>query len=178
MWDLKLSIMKKTLIIILALAISGLTMAQKFAYVDTDYILKSIPTYESAQEQLEIMSSDWQAEVEAQYAEIEKLYNEFQAEKVLLTEDMKQQREEEIIQKERIVKNLQKKYFGPEGDLFRKRKELIEPIQNDIFNAIKEIATDGNYGVIFDASGGANFLYSDPKYDKSDLVLEKLGFKN
>ncbi|MDA3892872.1 MAG: OmpH family outer membrane protein [Salinivirgaceae bacterium] len=170
--------MKKTLIIILALAISGLTMAQKFAYVDTDYILKSIPTYESAQEQLEIMSSDWQAEVEAQYAEIEKLYNEFQAEKVLLTEDMKQQREEEIIQKERIVKNLQKKYFGPEGDLFRKRKELIEPIQNDIFNAIKEIATDGNYGVIFDASGGANFLYSDPKYDKSDLVLEKLGFKN
>lgn len=170
--------MKKLALILLSIAISSISIAQKFAYVDTDYILKSIPTYESAQEQLQIMSNDWQAEVETNYAEIEKLYKEFQAEKVLLTEDMKQQREEEIIQKERSVKDLQKKYFGPEGDLFRKRKELIEPLQNDIFNAIKEIATDGNFAVIFDASGGANFLYSDPKYDKSDLVLEKLGFKN
>ena len=170
--------MKKTTLLLLVLAISGLSMAQKFAFVDTDYILKSIPTYESAQEQLQIMSNDWQAEIETKYAEVEKLYKEFQAEKVLLTEDMKQKREEEIVQKERSVKELQKKYFGQEGDLFRKRKELIEPIQNDIFNAIKEIAADGNYAVIFDASGGANFLYSDPKYDKSDMVLEKLGFKN
>lgn len=170
--------MKKTLILLIAIISTTIAMAQKFAYVDTDYILKSIPTYESAQEQLDIMSGDWQTEIEMQYAEIEKLYKEFQAEKVLLTEDMKQKREEEILQKERMVKDLQKKYFGPEGDLFRKRKELIEPIQNDIFNAIKEIATDGNFGVIFDAAGGANFLYSDPKYDKSDLVLEKLGFKN
>ena len=170
--------MKKYIFIILAIAISSFTMAQKFAYVDTDYILKSIPTYESAQEQLQIMSNDWQAEVEANYAEIEKLYKEFQAEKVLLTEDMKQKREEEIIQKERSAKDLQKKYFGPEGDLFKKRKELIEPLQNDIFNAIKEIATDGNFAVIFDAAGGTNFLYSNPKYDKSDMVLEKLGFKN
>jgi outer membrane protein len=170
--------MKKIVFVLMAIGISGLSLAQKFAYVDTDYILKSIPTYESAQEQLQIMSTDWQAEIETQYAEIQKLYKEFQAEKVLLTEDMKQQREEEIIQKERIVKDLQKKYFGPEGDLFRKRKELVEPIQNDIFNAIKEIATEGNFAVIFDAAGGANFLYSDPKYDKSDQVLEKLGFKN
>ena len=165
-------------LILFALFISTISMAQKFAFVDTDYILKSIPTYESAQEQLNIMSTDWQAEVEIKYTEIEKLYKEFQAEKVLLTEDMKQKREEEIIQKERIVKNLQKKYFGPEGDLFRKRNELIAPIQTDIFNAIKEIATDGNNAIIFDAAGGASFLYSDPKYDKSDMVLEKLGFKN
>ncbi len=170
--------MKKLAFILFALSFSAFTMAQKFAYVDTDYILKSIPTYESAQEQLQIMSNDWQAEIEAKYAEVEKLYKEFQAEKVLLTEDMKQQREEEIVQKERTVKELQKKYFGQEGDLFRKRKELIEPIQTDIFNAIKGIAADGNYAVIFDAAGGANFLYSDPKYDKSDMVLEKLGFKN
>jgi len=170
--------MKKIAILLLSLAISGFSFAQKFAYVDSDYILKSIPTYESAQEQLDIMSKDWQAEIETQYAEIEKLYKEFQAEKILLTEDMKQKREEEIIQKERAVKDLQKKYFGPEGDLFKRRKELIEPIQNDIFNAVKEIATDGNFAVIFDAAGGMNFLYSDPKYDKSDMVLEKLGFKN
>lgn len=170
--------MKK--ILIAAIFVLGVfsTQAQKFAYVDTDYILKSIPTYESAQEQLEIMSSDWQAEVETKYAEVEKLYKEFQAEKVLLTEEMKAKREEEIIQREREVKELQKKYFGPEGSLFKKRKELIEPIQNDIFNAIKEIASEGNFAVIFDASGGTNMLYSNPKYDKSDLVLEKLGFKN
>lgn len=170
--------MKKALffIAILTLAISG--QAQKFAFVDTDYILNSIPDYQSAQDQLELMSKEWQDEIEVMYNEIEKLYKEYQAEKVLLTEEMKQKREEEIVQKERQVKDLQKKYFGPEGDLFKKRQELIEPIQNDIFNAIKEIATDGNFGVIFDAAGGANMLYSDPKYDKSDLVLERLGFKN
>ncbi len=160
------------------LAITATSFAQKFAYVDTDYVLKSIPTYESAQDQLDIMAKEWQGEIETRYTEIERLYKEFQAEKVLLTAEMKTQREEEIVQKERDVKNLQKKYFGPEGDLFKKRKELIEPIQTDIFNAIKEIATDGNYAVIFDAAGGANMLYSDPKYDKSDLVLERLGFKN
>lgn len=170
--------MKKLFILFIVIVSISAAQAQKFAYVDTDYILKSIPTYESAQEQLEIMSNDWQAEVESKYAEVEKLYKEFQAEKVLLTEEMKAKREEEIVQREREVKDLQKKYFGPEGSLFKKRKELIEPIQNDIFNAIKEIASEGNYAVIFDASGGTNMLYSDPKYDKSDLVLEKLGFKN
>ncbi|MBI9066400.1 MAG: OmpH family outer membrane protein [Salinivirgaceae bacterium] len=170
--------MKKILFVLSFMSIVTFSMAQKFAYVDTDYILKSIPTYESAQDQLDIMSSDWQSEIESKYAEVEKLYKEFQAEKVLLTEEMKVKREEEIIQQEKEVKDLQKKYFGSEGSLFKKRKELIEPIQNDIFNAIKEIASEGNYAVIFDASGGANMLYSDPKYDKSDLILEKLGFKN
>ena len=144
--------------------------AQKFAYVDTDYIMKSIPAYEAAQEQLEIMSKDWQAEIE--------MYKEYQAEKVLLTDEMKQKREDEIVQKERQTKELQKKYFGQDGELFKKRQELIKPIQDDIFNAIKDIATSGNYAFILDAAGGASFLYSDPKYDKSDDVLQKLGYKN
>lgn len=170
--------MKRTLIIGLLSLISTATFAQKFAYVDTDYILKSIPAYESAQEQLEIMSKDWQAEIEAKYAEVEKMYKEYQAEKVLLTEDMKQKREEEIVAKERQTKELQKKYFGAEGDLYKKRQELIKPLQDDIFNAIKEIATAGNYAFIIDAAGGATFLYSDPKFDKSDDVLQKLGYKN
>ncbi len=167
------------LILTLMLAIAAIfANAQKFAYVDTDYILKSIPAYESAQEQLDIMSKDWQAEVETKYAEIEKLYKEYQVEKVLLTEEMKQKREEEIVQKEKAAKDLQKKYFGPEGELFKKRQELIKPIQDDIFNAIKDLAVNGNFAIIFDAAGSANMLYSDPKYDKSDEVLEKLGFKN
>jgi outer membrane protein len=152
--------------------------AQKFAYVDTDYILKSVPKFESAQEQLDIMAKEWQSEIEAKYAEIEKLYKEYQAEKVLLTEDMKLKREEEIVQMEKSVKKLQNKYFGQEGELFKKRQELIKPIQDDVFNAVKEIAVDGNFDFIFDAAGGTNMLYSDPKYDKSDLVLEKLGYKN
>lgn len=170
--------MKKLIIVFVLFATVFSAQAQKFAFVDTDYILSSIPTYQSAQDQLDIMAKEWQEEVEMMYNDIERLYKEFQAEKILLTEDMKQKREEEIIQKEREVKELQKKYFGPEGDLFKKRKELIEPIQNDVFNAVKEIATDGNFGVIFDAAGGTNMLYTDPKYDKSDMVLEKLGFKN
>jgi outer membrane protein len=170
--------MKKTLFILLLIIAAFSSRGQKFAYVDTDYILKSIPAYEAAQEQIEIMSKDWQSEVEAKYVEIEKLYKEFQAEKVLLTDEMKQKREEEIVQKEREAKELQKKYFGPEGDLFKKRQELIKPIQDDIFNAIKDIAVSGSFAIIFDAAGSANMLYSDPKFDKSDEVLEKLGYKN
>ena len=170
--------MKKALFAGMLAILATTAFGQKFAYVDTDYILKSIPAYESAQEQLEIMSKDWQAEIEAKYAEIEKMYKEYQAEKVLLTDEMKQKREEEIVQRERQTKELQKKYFGTDGDLFKKRQELIKPIQDDIFNAIKEIATSGNYAFIFDAAGGASFLYSDPKYDKSDDVLQKLGYKN
>lgn len=170
--------MKKSILILSILFIAFYSNAQKIAYVDTDYILNGIPTYESLQEQLDIMAKEWQSEVEAKYTDIEKMYKEYQAEKILLTDDMRKKREAEIINFEREVKQLQKKYFGPEGDLFQKRKELIEPLQNDIFNAIKEIATEGNYAIIFDAAGGTNMLFSDPKYDKSDEVLEKLGFKN
>ncbi len=170
--------MKKIVLYLTLLFVAITGYSQKVAYVDTDYILSSIPSYQSAQEQLELISKEWQEEVDGLYANIEQMYKEYQAEKVLLTEDMKQKREEEIIRKEKEAKKIQKKYFGPEGELFKKRKELIEPIQNKIFNAIKEIATDGNYGIIFDASGGTNMLYSNPKYDKSDLVLERLGYKN
>jgi len=170
--------MKKILTILFFALMLNSAFSQKIAYVDTDYILSSIPTYQSAQEQLDLMAKEWQEEVEQMYNDIEKMYKEYQAEKVLLTQEMKQKREEEIVQKEKEVKDLQKKYFGPEGDLFKKKQELIEPIQNDIFNAIKEVAVDGNFSIIFDAAGGANMLYSDPKFDKSDLVLEKLGFKN
>lgn len=170
--------MRKVIFVVMLAVLSTTAFAQKFAYVDTDYILKNIPAYESAQEQLELMSKDWQSEIESKYADIEKMYKEYQAEKVLLTEDMKQKREEEIVQKERQTKELQKKYFGADGDLFKKRQELIKPIQDDIFNAIKDLATSGGYAFILDAAGGATFLYSDPKYDKSDDVLQKLGYKN
>jgi len=170
--------MKKLLFSLLAIFMfSGFSFAQKFAYVDTEYILNNIPTYESAQDQLDQLSVDWQKEVEAVFTEVDKMYKDFQSEKVLLTDEMKKKREDDIIKKEKEAKELQKKYFGKDGELYKKRQELVKPIQDDIFNAVKEIATEGNYAIIFDtAGGGASILFTDPKYDKSDDVLEKLGY--
>jgi len=152
--------------------------AQKYAFVDTEYILDRIPSYSAAQDKLDNMSNEWQKEIEALYAEVEKLYNDYQAERVLLTEEMRAEREEQIVTKETEAKDLQKTYFGREGMLFEKRQELIKPIQDEIYKAVKEIALSGNYAVIFDTSSGANMLYTNPKYDKSDDVLEKLGYQN
>lgn len=152
--------------------------SQKFAYVDTDYILKNIPSYQAAQAQLDKISVDWQKEIETIYGQIDKMYKDFQSEKVLLTEDMRVKRENDIIKKEKDAKELQKKYFGKEGELFKKRQELIKPIQDEVFNSIKELATEGNYAIIFDTAGSLNMLYTDSKLDKSDEILKKLGYKN
>jgi outer membrane protein len=109
---------------------------------------------------------------------IDKMYKDYQAERVLLTEELRTKREEEIMQKEKEMRELQQKYFGKEGMLFKKREELVKPIQDDIYNAIKEIAVEGSYAVIFDTANSLNMLYTDPRYDKSDDVLKKLGYKN
>lgn len=172
--------MKKLVLLFVIIVITGFsTFSQKFAYVDTDYILSNIPAYESAQEQLDQISVEWQKEIEVIFSEIDKLYKEFQVEKALLTEEMRIKREEGIVKKEKQAKELQRKRFGRDGDLYKKRQELVKPIQDDTFNAVKEIATEGNYAMIFDiAGGGLSVLFSDPKYDKSDEVLRKLGFKN
>lgn len=170
----------KTILISIALiiAVSTATIAQKFAFVDTEYILKNIPSYATAQDKLDQISIEWQKEIEGYYSEIDKMYKDFQAEKVLLTEEMKIKREDAIIAKEKEVKELQKKYFGQEGELYKKRQELVKPIQDDVFNAVKDIATEGGYAAIFDTSNGANMLFTDPKFDRSDEVLKKLGYKN
>lgn len=151
--------------------------AQKFAYVDTDYILKKIPSYKAAQEQLDKLSEQFQKEIEDQYAEIDKLYKDYQTEKVLLTEEMKKKREDEIITRERQTKELQMKYFGKDGMLFKKREELVKPIQEQVFNTIKELAIEGGYAIIFDSASSPNMLYTNSRYDKSDEVLQKLGYK-
>ena len=165
-------------ILSILLLATGISLAQKYAFVDTEYILDRIPAYKAAQDQLDKMAQDWQEEVETMYGGIEKMYQDFQAEKVLLTEEMKTKKEEEIITREKEVKDLQQKYFGRDGNLFDKRQELIKPIQDEVYRAVKEIASEGNYAVIFDTASGANMLYTNPKYDKSDEVLEKLGYKN
>ncbi len=151
--------------------------AQKYAYVNTQYILENIPDYKSAQQSLDNLSITWQKEIEDKYAIIDKLYKTYQAEQVLLTEEMKKRRQDEITQKEKDVKDLQKQRFGYEGDLFKKKQELVKPIQDKIYNAVKKMATDQSYAVIFDKSSDLIMLYTNPKYDKSDAILLALGYK-
>jgi len=157
---------------------TGFAFAQKFAFVDTEYILDNIPAYTAAQDQLDQLSKQYQKELESIHAEVEQMYKDYQAESVLLSEDMKRKREDVIVTKEKEYKELQRKYFGPNGDLFKKRQGLVKPIQDDIFNAIQEIANDGSYAVIFDKAGGTSMLFTNPRYDLSDQVLQKLGYKN
>lgn len=171
--------MKKIVLVLgIILFTASLALAQKFAFVDTEYILTNIPAYNSAQDQLDQLSKQYQKELETIHAEIEQMYKDFQAESVLLSEDMKRKREDVIVTKEKDYKELQRKYFGPNGDLFKKRQGLVKPIQDDVYNAIQEIANEGGYAVIFDKADGTSMLFTNPKYDLSDQVLQKLGFKN
>lgn len=164
----------------LLLALMSLTIvgvqAQKFAFIDTEYILNKIPAYRSAQEQLERTSKQYEAEVEKGYEAIEKKVKDFQAEQVLLTPEMRQKKQQEIIDDESKVKELQQKYFGHDGLLFKKQEELIKPIQDQVYNAVKDIASEGGYAAIIDVAASGSVLYSSPRYDKSDEVLQKLGY--
>ncbi len=171
--------MKKLLsVILLMTVISAYAYSQKYAFVDTEYILNNIPAYKAAQDQLDQSSAGWEKEIAVIYAEVERLYKAYQNESVLLTQDMKKKRENEIIEKEKEAKALQEKYFGRDGEMFVKRQELIKPIQDEIYNAVKELAVEGNFAVIFDTSGSLSMLYTNPRYDMSDDVLEKLGYTN
>ncbi len=170
--------MKRVFLFAVALIFATLTFGQKYAYVDTEYILNNIPVYESAKTQLEDLTKEWKKEIDAKKASIDQMYQNYQSERILLTEELRAKREDEIMKKEQELKQLQQKYFGESGMLYKKREELIKPIQDDIYNAIKEIATEGNFAVIFDTANNLNMLYTDPRHDKSDEVLRKLGYKN
>jgi outer membrane protein len=172
--------MKKQLVSLLVFFIAFAikpACAQKYAFIDSQYILDNISEYKAAQQQLDQLSISWQKEIEAKYAVIDKLYKDYQAEQILLTEDMKKKRELEITNKEKEVKEFQKSKFGYEGELFKKKQELIKPLQDKIYNAVKKIATDQSYAVIFDKSGDLTMLYTNAKYDKSDEVLASMGYK-
>ncbi|MCD4792228.1 MAG: OmpH family outer membrane protein [Bacteroidales bacterium] len=169
--------MKKSIVsLLLIITFSLPTFSQKNAYVDTEYILSKIPAYENAQNKLDEISKEWQKEIENKYKEVEQKYKEYQTESALLSAEMKGQREDEIINLEQEANELKDKYFGNEGELYNKRKELVKPIQDEVYNAIKEIATEGNYGFIFDKSADMSLIYTDPKYDISDEILKKLGY--
>ncbi len=167
----------KKLILTFAVILSTfvVSIAQKYAFVDSDYILNNIPEYQDALDILDEFSIDWQKQIEEKFAAVDKLYKDYQAEAVLLPEDMKRQRETEIIQREKEAKDLQKQRFGREGDLFYKRQELIQPIQEKIYNAIEEIAEAQNYAFVFDKAGSLTIMYAKAKYDLSDDVLDEVG---
>jgi outer membrane protein len=169
---------KLTVLLVLFALTSAMAIAQKYAFVDSEYIRKNIPAFNTAQEQLDKLSKQWEKEVADGYAIVEQMYKSYQNEAVLLSQEMKSKREEAIVAKEKEMKDLQNKYFGMEGDLFKKREELVKPVQDEILKAIKEIAVDGSYAVIFDTAAGGNILFANPKFDISDQVLENVGYKN
>ncbi|MBR5897949.1 MAG: OmpH family outer membrane protein [Muribaculaceae bacterium] len=169
--------MKKVfLALIFAAACAFGASAQKFALVDMEYILKNIPAYEMANEQLNQVSTRWQKEVETKAKEAETLYKNYQADMVFLTDEQKKKKEEEILAKEKEATELRNKYFGPEGELYKKRQSLMKPIQDDIYNAIKKVSDEKGYQAIFDRASSANIIYASPRIDVSNLVLEKLGY--
>lgn len=168
---------KKLAYIIFGLMFGTSLFAQRFAYVDTDYILKQIPEYKQAQQQIDQLAKQWEGEIASLFSDVDALTRAFQAEKILLTEEMQKERQEEIKQKEKQARELQQKYFGPEGELFKKRKELVKPIQDQVYNAVKEIATRRKLDFVFDKSSDLIMLYTNPANDVSDEVLQKLGYR-
>lgn len=171
--------MKKVLILsIMLVACSFVASAQKFALVDMEYILKNIPAYERANEQLNQVSKRWQAEVDALAQEAQTLYKNYQSEAVFLSEEQKTKKEEEIVAKEKEAGELKRKYFGPEGELFKKRESLMMPIQDEIYNAVKDIADNKGYSVVWDRASATSIIYASPKIDISNDVLSKLGYSN
>jgi outer membrane protein len=169
--------MKKLFIVLIVLAGCALgASAQKYALVDMEYILKNVPSYEMANEQLNQISQRWQKEVEAKAKEAETLYKNYQADMVFLTDQQKQRKQEEITAKEKEATELRYKYFGPEGELYKKRQTLMKPIQDDIYNAIKKVSEERGYQAIFDRASSANIIYASPRIDVSNEVLAKLGY--
>jgi len=168
--------MKKLLFITAIICLSTVgAFAQKYAYIDSEYLLNNIPSYVEAQAELDRISVEWQKEIEAKFKKIDEMYRKFQQDAVVLPEDAKQKKQQEIINAEKEAKELQKKRFGTDGDLYKKREELIKPIQDRVFTTIEEYAREKQYAFIFDKAGALTIVYADAKYDINDEILEKLG---
>lgn len=168
----------KKLIIVAFVAICSVlgANAQKFALVDMDYILRNVPSYEMANEQLNQVSQRWEKEVTELSKAAEKMYKDYQSEMVFLTDDQKKKREEAIVAKEKEVTDARYKYFGPEGELYKKRQSLMKPIQEDVYNAVKAVAEEKGYQAIFDRASSQSIVFASPRIDISNDVLAKLGY--
>ena len=169
--------MKKTLFAICLMMICSLAVnAQKYALIDMEYILKNIPAYEMTNEQLSQVSQKWQNEVEALQQEAQNMYKTYQSDLVFLSAEMKSKREEEIVKKEQEAQDLKRKYFGADGELYKKRESLMKPIQDEIYNAVKEISEDKGYQLVIDRASAMSIIFASPKIDISNEVLSKVGY--
>ncbi len=169
--------MKTLFLFLLGSFLALSTQAQRYAVIDSRYILEKIPEYSAAQKKLDQFSELWQQEIDQKQAALNRMYKEYDAEQVMLPDDLKKKREDELFNKEKELRDLQKSRFGFEGDLFRKRQELIKPIQDKVYNAIQKMATEKQYDFILDKSEGITVIFADPKLDKSEEVLKSLGVK-
>ncbi|HET9055264.1 MAG TPA: OmpH family outer membrane protein [Chitinophagaceae bacterium] len=168
--------MKKCLLVIFAFClISVAASSQRYAIIDSKYILEKMTEYKEAQKKLDETSELWQKEIDQKSADLDKMYKNFEAEQVLLSDELKKKREDEIFNAEKELRDLQKKRFGFEGDLFRKRQELIKPIQDKVYNAVQKLATERSFDFVLDKSEGITVIFADPKLDKSDDILKILG---
>jgi outer membrane protein len=171
--------MKKILIAFCCLVMIAVTAeAQKYAIIDTRYILDKMPDYKAAQKQLDEIAADWQKDIDSKQAELDNMYKSFEAEQVMLSDELKKKREDQLFNKEKALRDLQRKRFGFEGDLFKKRQELIKPIQDKVYNAVQKMAVTRGYDFVLDKSEGITIIFADPKLDKSEDVLKDLGVRN
>jgi len=170
--------MKKLLILTTCfLLVAATSNAQRYAVIDSKYILDKLPEYKDAQKLLDQFSEQWQQEIDQKQAIVDKMYKDYDAEQVMLTDVLKKKREDELYNKEKELRDLQKKRFGFEGDLFKKRQELIKPIQDRVYNAVQKMAVEKQYDFILDKSEGITVIFADPKLDKSADILRNLGVK-
>ena len=170
--------MKKLIITCLVAIVSLAAHAQKFALIDMEYIMKNIPAYERANEQLNQVSKKWQAEVEALSNEAATMYKNYQNEVVFLSQEQRKAKQEAIMKKEKDAGELKKKYFGPEGELYKKRESLIAPIQEAVYNAVKELSEQRGYSLVLDRASDTGIIFGSPKIDISNVVLGRLGYSN
>jgi outer membrane protein len=169
----------KKLIILAAcfFCFAGISQAQRYAIIDTKYILDKLPEYKDAQKKLDALSEQWQKEIDAKQAELDQMYRNYETEQVMLSDELKKKREDELFNKEKELRDLQRRRFGFEGDLFKKRQELIKPEQDKVYNAVQKLAVARQYDFILDKSEGITVIFADPKLDKSDDVLKEIGVK-
>jgi len=168
----------KNILLVFSFLLTGLFgAAQKYAIIDTRYILDRLPEYKAAQQQLDVMAATWQKQIDSSQAQLDKMYRSFEAERVMLTDELRQKREDQLFNKEKEVRDLQRKRFGFEGDLFRKRQELVKPVQDKVYNAVQKLAATRRYDFVLDKSEGITIIFADPKLDKSEEVLKELGVK-
>ena len=168
--------MKKLLAVLaLVAAVSFSASAQRYCIIDSKYILEKMKDYKDAQATLDNLSKTWQAEIDKQMDDVDRMYKTYQAERAMLSDDVRKRREDEIIAKEKAAKDLQKQRFGYEGDLFKRRQELIKPVQDRVYNAVQKMATAKGYDMVLDKAGGVTLFYANPKLDMSDDVLRQLG---